>query len=130
MAVPTSVEFSVDALVDAHTALRDQIDGGTGAGTIAIFDSSDTKLAEVTLDDPCGTVSGVTGQLTITVATQDSSADATGVAAYAEIRDSDSNWHVRLPAQEGTVAVAGYIVLNSLNIIQTAPVSILSVTIG
>lgn len=130
MAVPTEITYSADALIDSHTALLALIDAGTGAGKVNVRDSSDTLLAQMILDDPAGTVNGTTGQLTLTVATQDSSADATGVAAYGEITDSDDNVIVSMPTQEGTVAVSGYLVMNSLNIIATAPVSIASITFG
>lgn len=130
MTVPTVATYSAAAKIAAHTALKDVIDSGSGAGLIRIRDAADVLLATATLSDPCGSVNGTTGQLTLSIASGDSSADATGTAAYGEICDSDGDVHLALPAQAGTAAVSGKIVINSLSIIATLPVSILSATIG
>lgn len=70
------------------TATRDQIDGGSGAGVLQIGTTGmGTVLAEITLNDPCGTVSS--GVLTFSgFPKSDTSANATGTAAAARIRDS------------------------------------------
>lgn len=130
MAVPSTATYSAAALVAAHTAFRDLIDSGSGAGFIRIRDSADVLLAQIPLSDPCGSVNGTTGQLTLSIAGPDSSADASGTAAYGEICDSDGDVHLALPAQAGTSAVAGKIVLNTLSIVATGPVEVLSATIG
>lgn len=130
MAVPSTATYSAAALVAAHTAFRDLIDSGSGAGFIRIRDSADVLLAQIPLSDPCGSVNGTTGQLTLSIAGPDSSADASGTAAYGEICDSDGDVHLALPAQTGTSAVAGKIVLNTLSIVATGPVEVLSATIG
>lgn len=130
MAVPSVYTYSAAALVAAHTAFRDLIDSGTGAGFVRIRDSADALLAQVPLSDPCGTVNGTTGQLTFSIAGPDTSADASGTAAYAEFCDSDGDVHLALPAQQGTTAVSGKIVLNTLSIIAGGTVTIISATIG
>lgn len=130
MAVPSTATYSAAALVAAQTSFKDLIDAGVSAGSIKIRDASDVLLAQVPLSDPCGTVNGTTGQLTFSIAGPDSSADATGTAAYAEFCDSVGTVHLSLPAQAGTVAVSGKIVLNTLSIISGGPVSVLSATIG
>ena len=130
MTVPTVATYSAAAKIAAHTALKDVIDSGSGAGLIRIRDAADVLLATATLSDPCGSVNGTTGQLTLSIASGDSSADATGTAAYGEICDSDGDVHLALPVQTGTTAVSGKLVLNSLSIIASLPVSILSATIG
>ena len=130
MAAPSIATYSAAALVAAQTSFKNLIDAGSGAGSIKIRDASDVLLAQVPLADPCGTVNGTTGQLTFSIAGPDSSADATGTAAYAEFCDSDGTVHLSLPAQVGTVAVSGKIVLNTLSIIAAGPVSVLSATIG
>lgn len=130
MAVPSSATYSVDALEAAHTAFRDLLDAGSAAGAVKIRDSADVLLAEVPLSDPCGTVSTSTGQLTFSFSGPDTSANASGTAAYAEFCDSDGNVHLSLPAQQGTSAVSGKIVLNTLSIISGGPVSIVSATVG
>lgn len=128
MPAPSVTTFSVQAKIDAHTALLALIDAGT-AGAIKLRDSADVLLCAITLTDPAGTVNGSTGQLTLTVAGAGTGA-ATGTAAYAEICSSDGTVHVAIPAQQGTVAVAGKIVLNTLAIVAGGPVSILSCTFG
>lgn len=130
MAVPSVATYSAAALVAAHTSLKDLIDAGAGAGSIKIRDSADVLLAQVPLTDPCGSVNGTTGQLTITPSARDESADASGTAAYGEFCDSAGLVHLSLPAQAGSAAVSGYIVLNTLTIVAAGPVEVVSVTIG
>ena len=85
-----AVNYSTTLKTTRMTAVRDAIDGGTGAGTIEIGTSGmATVLAVLTLSDPCGTVSS--GVLTFSAITADSSADATGTAAEARIKDSSGN---------------------------------------
>lgn len=130
MPAPTTATYSAAALVAAHTAFKDLIDAGTGAGSIKIRDAADVLLAQIPLTDPCGTVNGTTGQLTITPSARDESADATGTAAYAEFCDSAGLVHLSLPAQAGSTAVSGKIVLNTLSIIAAGPVEVLSAVVG
>ncbi len=65
------------------------IDAGSGAGTLEICTSAYASvLAEITLADPCATVSG--GTLTFSgFPRSDVSANASGTAAVARIKDSD-----------------------------------------
>ncbi len=73
------------------TAVRDQIDAGSGPGVLQIGTTGmGTVLVEVTLDDPCGTVTS--GVLSLSnFPRSDTSANATGTAAAARIRDSNGN---------------------------------------
>ena len=130
MAVPTVATYSAAALVAAHTAFKNLIDAGIAGGSIKIRDAADVLLATVPLTDPCGTVNPTTGQLTITMAGRDESADATGTAAYGEFCDSAGLVHLSLPAQAGSAAVSGKIVINSLSIVAGGPVEVLSATVG
>jgi hypothetical protein len=130
MAVPSVATYSAAALVAAHTAFKDLIDAGTAGGSIKIRDAADVLLATIPLTDPCGTVNGTTGQLTITMAGRDESADANGTAAYGEFCDSNGLVHLSLPAQAGSAAVPGKIVINSLSIVAGGPVEVLSATVG
>jgi hypothetical protein len=75
-------------------------------------------------------VNGTTGQLTMTMAGRNESADATGTAAYGEFCDSAGLVHLSLPAQAGSAAVSGKIVINSLSIVAGGPVEVLSATVG
>lgn len=130
MAVPTVATYSIAALVAAHTAFKDLIDAGSGAGSIKIRDASDVLLAQIPLADPCGTVNGTTGQLAFSIAGRDESADASGTAAYGEFCDSDGLVHLSLPAQVGNSAVSGKLVINTLTIVAGGPVEVLSATVG
>lgn len=130
MPAPGSATYSAAAKVAAHTAFRDLIDSGAGAGTIKVRDASDVLLATIPLSDPCGSVNGTTGQLTFSIAGRDESADANGTAAYAEFCDSDGDVHLALPAEAGTAPVSGKIVFNSLSIVAGGPVEVLSATVG
>jgi hypothetical protein len=130
MTVPTVATYSAAAKVAAHTAFRDLIDAGTGPGYIAIRDAYDVLLSTIDLDDPCGTVNGTTGQLTFDIPGPDTSAAASGTAAYGEFCDSDDNVHLSLPAQAGAAPASGYIVLNTLTIVATGEVQVISATIG
>ena len=85
-----AVTYATSLKTTRMTAVRDAIDAGSGAGTIEIGTSGmATVLAVLTLSDPCGSVSGDT--LTFSAITSDSSADATGTAAEARIKDSSGN---------------------------------------
>jgi hypothetical protein len=130
MAVPTVYTYSAAALVAAHTSFRDLIDAPVGAGSIRIRSATDVLLAQVPLSDPCGTVNGTTGQLTFAIAGPDASADASGTAAYAEFCDFNGLVHLSLPAEAGTVAVSGKVVLNTLSIIAGGTVTVISAVIG
>lgn len=130
MPAPASPTWAASLLVTVHTAVRDAIDGGSSAGFIRIRSSSDVLLAQVPLTDPCGSVNGTTGQLTVTPSARDESADASGTAAYGEICTSAGTVLLALPAQAGSSPVSGKIVLTSLTITAGAPVEVLSCTIG
>ena len=130
MPAPSVATYSGAALVAAQTSFRDLIDSGAGAGLIRVRDAADVLLAEIVLTDPCGTVNGTTGQLTITPAGPDASANASGTAAYGELCNSTGTVYLSLPAQVGASAVAGKLVLNTLTIVAAGPVEILSAVIG
>ena len=85
-----AVIYSTAVKTARMNAVVAQIDGGTGAGKLEIGTSGmGTVLATITLNDPCGTVSGAV--LTLSgFPKSDTSADATGTAASARIRDSNN----------------------------------------
>jgi len=101
------------------------IDAGASAGTIEICSASYAAvLATLTLSDPCGSVSG--DVLTFSAITADSSADNTGTAAIARIKDSDAN----IIVSGLTVGTSGTnIVLNSVSITAGQTVSLTSATL-
>lgn len=83
-----AVTYSTAVKTARMTAVRDQIDAGAGAGILQIGTTGmGTVLAEITLNDPSGTISGAV--LTLSgFPKSDTSANATGTAAAARIRDS------------------------------------------
>jgi hypothetical protein len=130
MPVPTQATFSAAALAAAHTSFKNLIDAGSAGGSIKIRDASDVLLATIPLTDPCGTIDNDTGQLTLTPAGRDESADAAGTAAYGEYCDSDGVVHLSLPTQAGGAPVLGKLVINTLSIVAGGPVEVLSATVG
>lgn len=130
MAVPAGVEFDAASKVAAHTAFRDLIDSGSGAGLIRVRDAADVLLATITLSDPCGSVNGTTGLLTFGIAARDESADASGTIAYVQFCDSTGAVRLAMPAQAGSSAVSGKAVFNTLSVIAGGPVEMLSATVG
>jgi hypothetical protein len=129
MAVPSVATYSAQAKIDAHTAFLALLDAGAGNATIKIRNSADALLCTTTLTDPAGTVNGTTGQLTLTQSAT-ATASSTGTAAYADICSVAGTVHLAIPAQAGTVAVSGKIVMNTLSIVSGGPVEIISCTIG
>ncbi len=86
-----AVTYSATTKTNRMTAVRDTIDAGSGAGVLQIGTTGmGTVLAEFTLNDPSGTVAG--SVLTLSgFPKSDTSANATGTAAAARIRDSAGN---------------------------------------
>ena len=123
-------EYSIAALVAAHTSFRDLIDIGAGAASIKIKSSTGTLLAEVLLDDPSGTVDEETGQLTLDILGPDLDADASGTAVIAEICDGDGEAHLSMPCKTGVQAEAGFCVLNTVSIVAGGTVEVVSAVIG
>ena len=129
MPAPASPTYSVAALVAAHGAFRDLIDGGAGAGMLRIRNAADALLATVDLSDPCGTINGATGQLTFSIPGGDT-VSTSGTAAYGEFCDSAGVVHLALPAQEGAAAVSGKLVLNTLSLVAGGPLDVILARVG
>lgn len=120
----------------AANAVRDQIDGGSGAGTIKIYTGSQpanpqsaatgTLLGTLTLSDPCAP-SASNGVLTFSAITQDSSADNTGTAGWARIADSAGT--AVLDGNVTTTGGGGMIELNTTSIVAGGPISITAFTL-
>ena len=80
------------------TAIANAIDAGAAGGKVKFYSgtrpstggTATTLLGTVTCATVCGTVSG--GVLTFASFTEDSSADATGVATWARITDSNDTF--------------------------------------
>lgn len=128
---------------NALTALDtvvDDIDAGSGAGTLVIYSGSipanadaslagNTVLATLTFSDPSfGAAFDNTDQATATAnsITSDTSADATDTAAFFRVFDSDSN--IVLQGQCGTSGQE--LNLNTLAIVAGATVAVTSMTVS
>ena len=120
-----TVTYTTAVKTARMNAVKDQIDGGTGAGKLKIRNSSDTILATITLSDPCGTVTN--GVLTFSgTPLSDTSADASGTAANAIITDSSDTTVI----SGLTVGTSGSdIILDSVSITAGQTVTITAATI-
>lgn len=122
------------AAIDACDAIVDLIDAGSGAGLLRIYSGTQPAnpdvaigaqvlLAELTLSDPAfgnaadGTPGGVATASSIT---DDSSANATGTAAWFRVVDSDDNAII-----DGEVGTSGA----DLNLVSTSITATQSVSI-
>lgn len=124
--------YSAAVWIAAHTAaLATMLDDSSGEPTLKLYDDSvsPVQLAEFVIDDTTSAVSGTTGDITIEIATQEDAALDSGTASYLDLCDGADVVHYRMSCQQGTVAVSGKCVMNSLDIVAGAPVDILSYTI-
>ena len=86
-----AVVYSTATKTARMTAVRDQIDAGSGPGVLQIGTTGMASiLAEITLNDPSGTISSDVLSLS-GFPKSDTSANNTGTAAAARIRDSNGN---------------------------------------
>lgn len=111
-------------------AVKDAIDAGSGPGKIEIGTTGMALvLATITLEDPCGSVSG--DVLTFTMPKSDTSADAGApdTAAAARIKDSDGNIIVS-GLTAGLIGASPNVVLDSTSITagQTVTLTAASIT--
>lgn len=115
-------------------AVRDAIDAGAGTGRLYIYTepqpdpgaeiTTQTLLAQLLFNEPSGTVSGDTLTLAIN---EDETADATGIAVWARITDSDGNWLADMDV--GNEVSSAVLKLNSLQIVAGGTVRITSASI-
>jgi hypothetical protein len=106
-----SYRLSTDTRNKACDAIVDDIDAGSGAGTIAIRTGSQptnvgdadtgTLLGTLTFSDPAFGSSS-TGTATASAITSDTNADNSGTAGHFRIKDSDSNIHSDGTCGQGT----------------------------
>lgn len=87
-----AVTYSTTLKTSRMQAVIDAIDGGAGAGTLEIGTTGMALvLATITLADPCGTAASGVLTFDFDPDVSDTSADATGTAAAARIKDSNGN---------------------------------------
>ena len=130
MPAPSGVVYAAAATIAANTGFLAQIDAAVGACSIKIRSSTDVLLATIPLADPAGTVDPATGVLTLSIAGPDSSAAATGTAAYGQLCDADGAVWMALPTQAGPAAVSGKLVLQTLSIVIGGTVVIYSAVLS
>jgi hypothetical protein len=119
------------------TPVKDAIDAGSGAGTIKVYTSpmatlpSDAIAAQVllgtlTFSDPSG-ASASGGVFTASAITQDSSADATGTAAWARIADSTGT--VVMDVDITATGGGGSMQMNTTSVVIGGPLLISALTV-
>lgn len=130
------IRFVTAAKNNALNALITAIDAGAGPGTIKIYTgtqpttandaiTSQTLLGTLTFSDPCGSTSA--GVLTMSAITQDSSADATGTAAWARI--ADSTGATVFDVDCGNTGGGATLQFNTVNFVIGGPILITSFTV-
>ena len=123
--------YSTALWTAAHTAALAKILAGAGTPKIRIRDSGDVLLAEAIIDtNAANSKVETSGAITLAIATQEDAAPATGTASYAQILDADGTVHAEMDCQQGSSPVSGYCVMNTLSVVQGAPVEVLSVSIA
>ncbi len=123
-------QYSVEAIVAAHTALLGVFDSDTDPAYITIHDASNVLLGTITLQKPSGSIDGATGQITLQLGANEASAPNAGHAAYGQIHDGAGDVHLTLDTVVSATPVSGYLALNTLDIVAGAPIELLSATIG
>jgi hypothetical protein len=134
MANLSYIDVLRNAMLDEITA---EIDAGTGAGKIRIYDgtipadadtaiTTQTLLAELPCSDPCAPAASG-GVLTFSAITADADAAATGTASWFRIVDSDNN--TVLDGDVTATSGGGDLELDSTSITINQQVSITSLTI-
>lgn len=135
----TNTTISNAAAKAACDAIVDLLDGGTGAGTLKIYTGSQptnpdvavgaqTLLGTLTFSDPAfGAAADAApgGRATASAITKDSSADATGTAAW--FRCADSSGTAVIDGSCGTSSAD--LVLNTVSIVSGAEIAISSHTV-
>lgn len=119
------------------TPIMTAIDAGSGAGIIEIYNgtipanantavTTQTKLGTLTFSDPSGSVTS--GVFTASAITQDSSADATGTASWARIKDSTGATVCDIDVT--STGGGGVLQLNTVNVVAGGPILITSFTLS
>ena len=131
--------LATDTRNKACDAIVDDIDAGSGAGTLAVRTGaqptnvgdadSGTLLGTLTFSDPAFGASS-TGTATASAITSDSNADASGTAGHFRIKDSDGNIHSDGTCGQGSgdmnfdnnvIVAGGVIAVSSMTV--TVPIS-------
>ena len=123
------MNWTPDILTPLREALLAHLFDGADAPAFTVYDADDRLLATLPLHS--GTVDPLTGILTLTPSTLESSAPATGEAAYAHLHSAAGVLYAaHLPVSEGDTATPGHVVLSHRQIAQGGQVSLISAQIG
>ena len=140
MQLTPSIALGTDFLSDVRTRLNA---GGAGnPATIDIYNgtkparpdtaiTTQVKLGTLTCADDCGTVSTISDVPTLTFATitQDSAADAGGVASWGRAKSGGGSSAAVIDFDISTSGGSGFGKMNTTNIVKDGPISALSVVI-
>lgn len=137
----STVHFRDIAKTAILNAMVADIDAGGAGGKLRIYSGTmpakpedaitGTLLAELTLSYPCGAVGGVAAALKLifSAITQDSAADASGVASHFRIFRSDGATAV-LDGDVTNTGGGGALQLNTVNIVSGGPVLVTAFSIA
>ena len=127
-----TIKFRDTSKTAILNAIKTDIDSGAAAGKLLIYSgtipatpetaATGTLLAELPLSYPMGSITGSGSSLALTFAaiTQDSSANATGVAGYARVVTSSGT--SIYDCDVSTTGGGGVLQLNTINIVAGGPV--------
>ena len=136
-----TVHFRDIAKTAILNSIKTDIDAGAAAGKLRIYSgavpatpetaASGTLLAELTLSYPMGAITGTgaTLKLAFSAITQDSSADATGIAGYCRILRNDGTTAV-FDGDVTATGGGGVLQLNTTSIAIGGPVLVSSFEIS
>lgn len=125
----TAIAAAILAQLDAEAGpAYIEIYDGTQPASVATAVTTQVKLGTLTCSDPAGVAAS--GALTFDPITQDSSADASGTATWARIKDAIGTAHIDLDVTVN--AGTGSLKLNTTSIVAGGPIGInsLVITIG
>lgn len=127
------------------TVINDALNGGSGAAKIDIYSgvkptgpdvvptipSLHVLLGTLTCSDPAGSISTISGVPTLTfgAVTQDSSADASGVASWARLSSTGGATVAVLDVDITTTGGGGFAQMNTTNIVAGGPITAPSIVI-
>lgn len=126
MATVTLSDAAANAVL---TDINGLLNAGSGAAICEVYNgtkpakpdvaiTTQTKLGTLTCSDPAGTVAS--RSLTFSAITQDSSADASGVAAWARFKDSSGTAVVDVDIS--ITGGSGFFQMNTTSIVATGPI--------
>lgn len=133
MAIVTLSDAAANAVL---TEINTRLNAGATGATVKVYTGTkpagpDTAITSQVLLGTltCATVAGTVASRTLTFAaiTQDSSADASGVATWARL--ADSNGLAVVDVDASVIGGTGFLQMNTTNIVELGPILIASLVI-